>query len=272
GPAAPSTTGCPPTSAGAPAPTRPARPARGPQGGPRFDLARDAIDVRTVSPYFLGLPEERRNALARREVELTGPADYFSVPVDFARRFGGFDPVPVRPPRPARAARCRGQRRQAHDHVRGRLSRGRQPVDARDRRGHRRPVLAARRVPLRPRRRADLPRLARRRPGGRPAATGGPVPHRAPLTGPSDPARAARASSRTAGEVEVVSTCWRALRYATAKASPAGTAMSGCTPVPSQLVPVTGLTERAIGTVISSVGVTGNTSVGCAPPRVVSPI
>ena len=34
----------------------------------------------------------------------------------------------------------------------------------------------------------------------------------------------------------------------------------------------TGLTERAISTVTSRVGVSGKTSVGCAPPRVVSPI
>ena len=66
-----------------------------------FDLARKTIDVQTVSPYFLGLAAGDRTLLQRLEVELTTSADYFSVPVDFSRRSAGFDPVPVRPPRPA---------------------------------------------------------------------------------------------------------------------------------------------------------------------------
>jgi hypothetical protein len=47
--------------------------------------------------------------------------------------------------------------------------------------------------------------------------------------------------------------------------------MSGWTPVPSQLVPVTGLTDRASGMVISNVSVSRNGMVGCAPPPVASP-
>ena len=66
-----------------------------------FDLARDTIDVETFSPYFLGMSPEQRNALAAQEVERTGSADYFSVPIDFRARFDGFDPVPPVPPRPA---------------------------------------------------------------------------------------------------------------------------------------------------------------------------
>src|SRR6185369_4543139 len=69
----------------------------------RFDLARKSIDVETISPYFLGLPAERRNELAQLEVELTGPTNRFSLPVDFAARFAGFAPVPPRAPRPARS-------------------------------------------------------------------------------------------------------------------------------------------------------------------------
>ena len=68
----------------------------------RFDLARNTVDVATFSPYFLGMAARQRDELARLEVELTGPANYFSVPIDFAQRFAGFDPVPVAAPRPAR--------------------------------------------------------------------------------------------------------------------------------------------------------------------------
>ncbi|MGX7669658.1 LamG-like jellyroll fold domain-containing protein [Plantactinospora sp. DSM 117369] len=64
-----------------------------------FDLARNTIDVETLSPWILGQPAERRNALARREVELTDPANRFSLAVDFADRFAGFAPVTRRPPR-----------------------------------------------------------------------------------------------------------------------------------------------------------------------------
>jgi hypothetical protein len=60
----------------------------------RFDLARDTIDVSTISPYFLGMA--RPNALGARETELTGPVDRFSVPIDFAGRFAAFAAKPVR--------------------------------------------------------------------------------------------------------------------------------------------------------------------------------
>jgi hypothetical protein len=69
----------------------------------RFDLARKTIDVETFSPYFRGMPAQRRNELAALEVELTGPVNRFNVDIDFAARFNGFDPVPLPPPLPARA-------------------------------------------------------------------------------------------------------------------------------------------------------------------------
>lgn len=67
-----------------------------------FDLDRDTIDVRTVSPWIMGRAGERLNALERQESELTSDQDYFSVPIDFTRRFAGFAPVPTRPARPAK--------------------------------------------------------------------------------------------------------------------------------------------------------------------------
>jgi len=66
-----------------------------------FDLARNTIDVQTLSPWIMAQPPEVRNLLAREEVELTSDVDYFSVPIDFTARFGGFDPAPARPARPA---------------------------------------------------------------------------------------------------------------------------------------------------------------------------
>jgi hypothetical protein len=68
-----------------------------------FDLARETIDVRTLSPYMQSIPDDRRSELQRLEVELTDPANLFSVPIDFDARFNGFAPVPVRGPRPARS-------------------------------------------------------------------------------------------------------------------------------------------------------------------------
>lgn len=67
----------------------------------RFDLARNTVDVETISPWILGRADERLNELERREIEMTGPQDSFSVPIDFDERFAGFAPVPVRGPRPA---------------------------------------------------------------------------------------------------------------------------------------------------------------------------
>jgi hypothetical protein len=68
-----------------------------------FDLARNTIDVETFSPYFLGMSPEQRDELAALEVERTGPADYFSLAIDFRARFNGFDPAPLPAPRPARS-------------------------------------------------------------------------------------------------------------------------------------------------------------------------
>lgn len=67
----------------------------------RFDLARNTIDVETISPWILGRAGEKLNELERGEVELTGPQDRFAVPIDFEKRFSGFAPVPARGPRPA---------------------------------------------------------------------------------------------------------------------------------------------------------------------------
>ncbi|WP_105971258.1 LamG-like jellyroll fold domain-containing protein [Streptomyces geranii] len=67
----------------------------------RFDLDRNTIDVETVSPWILGRAAKGLNELERQEIELSGDADRFSVDIDFAERFAGFAPVPVRPARPA---------------------------------------------------------------------------------------------------------------------------------------------------------------------------
>ncbi|MET7474304.1 LamG-like jellyroll fold domain-containing protein [Streptomyces sp. NPDC005648] len=67
----------------------------------RFDLDRGVIDVETVSPWILGRAGKGLNELERQEIELSGDADRFSVEIDFASRFAGFDPVPARPARPA---------------------------------------------------------------------------------------------------------------------------------------------------------------------------
>lgn len=66
-----------------------------------FDLARNTIDVETLSPWILDKDPTRRNALEQQEVELTDPTNRFSVAIDFAERFAGFAPVPPRTARPA---------------------------------------------------------------------------------------------------------------------------------------------------------------------------
>ncbi|KOG29191.1 LamG-like jellyroll fold domain-containing protein [Streptomyces resistomycificus] len=66
----------------------------------RFDLDRNTIDVETVSPWILGRAAKGLNELERQEIELSGDADRFSVDIDFAERFAGFDPVPARAARP----------------------------------------------------------------------------------------------------------------------------------------------------------------------------
>ncbi|MEU0647743.1 LamG-like jellyroll fold domain-containing protein [Streptomyces umbrinus] len=74
----------------------------------RFDLDRDTIDVETISPWILGRAAKGLNELERQEIELSGPADRFSVAVDFEKRFSGFAPVPPRAPRPASEMLLRG--------------------------------------------------------------------------------------------------------------------------------------------------------------------
>lgn len=68
-----------------------------------FDLARDVIDVETISPWLLDKRADKLNLLERQEVQRTGAADRFTVEIDFAQRFRNFAPVPVRPARPAEA-------------------------------------------------------------------------------------------------------------------------------------------------------------------------
>ncbi|WP_149823735.1 LamG-like jellyroll fold domain-containing protein [Streptomyces tailanensis] len=65
-----------------------------------FDLDRNAIDVETISPWILGRAAKGLNELERQEIELSGDADRFTVDIDFAARFNGFDPVPARAERP----------------------------------------------------------------------------------------------------------------------------------------------------------------------------
>ena len=67
-----------------------------------FDLARNTIDVETISPWILAQPPEQRTVLAAQEARLTTPVDYFSIPIDFEQRFSSFAPVRKRPGRPAR--------------------------------------------------------------------------------------------------------------------------------------------------------------------------
>jgi hypothetical protein len=67
-----------------------------------FDLELNTIEVETIAPYFLEQPAGERNLLAAQLAELTTTVDRFSVPIDFAERFSGFDPVAVRPARPAK--------------------------------------------------------------------------------------------------------------------------------------------------------------------------
>jgi hypothetical protein len=67
-----------------------------------FDLELGTIEVETVAPYFLDQPAAERNVLAAQLAELTTTVDRFSVPIDFAQRFSKFDPIAVRPARPAK--------------------------------------------------------------------------------------------------------------------------------------------------------------------------
>ena len=68
-----------------------------------FDLARNTIDVETFAPWFLAKRPAARTPLEAETIELTGPADRFSLEIDFAARFAGFDPPSLPAPRPAAA-------------------------------------------------------------------------------------------------------------------------------------------------------------------------
>jgi hypothetical protein len=66
-----------------------------------FDLARNRIDIETLSPWVLGKRADDRNLLEQQEVELTDDVNRFSLAIDFDQRFAGFAPVAPRPARPA---------------------------------------------------------------------------------------------------------------------------------------------------------------------------
>jgi hypothetical protein len=68
-----------------------------------FDLARNAIDVETFAPWFLARDPAQRTPLEAETLELTGDVDRFSLSIDFAARFAGFDPPALPAPRPAGA-------------------------------------------------------------------------------------------------------------------------------------------------------------------------
>jgi hypothetical protein len=73
-----------------------------------FDLVRGVIDVETFSPWFLHKDPEQRSPLEAETVELTGPADRFSLAIPFTQRFAGFAPPVLPPPRPASQVTGRG--------------------------------------------------------------------------------------------------------------------------------------------------------------------
>jgi Concanavalin A-like lectin/glucanases superfamily/Calcineurin-like phosphoesterase len=68
-----------------------------------FDLVRNTIEVETISPWALSRPPAEHNVLAAQEARLTTPVDHFSLPIDFADRFGRFSPVTTALIRPASA-------------------------------------------------------------------------------------------------------------------------------------------------------------------------
>ncbi|GAB3283417.1 LamG-like jellyroll fold domain-containing protein [Kineosporia babensis] len=73
-----------------------------------FDLARNVIDVETFSPWFLDTDPARRSQLGAETIELTGPADRFSVEIDFDERFAAFAGVKAADPVPPAAVLVRG--------------------------------------------------------------------------------------------------------------------------------------------------------------------
>jgi hypothetical protein len=71
-----------------------------------FDLARDVVDVQTLSPWLLA--KSTRTPLEAETVELTGDVDRFRMEIDFRERFAGFAPPVLPAPRPPRAVMPRG--------------------------------------------------------------------------------------------------------------------------------------------------------------------
>ncbi|MDX2645241.1 metallophosphoesterase [Streptomyces sp. PA03-1a] len=66
-----------------------------------FDTVRNVVDVETFSPWFLARDPAKRTPLEAETIELTGDVDRFSLAIDFAERFRGFDQVTPPKPRPA---------------------------------------------------------------------------------------------------------------------------------------------------------------------------
>ena len=71
-----------------------------------FDLARDTIDIQTLSPWLLAKTD--RSTLEAEHVELTSDVDRFSIGIDFRSRFAGFAPPVLPGPRPPRVVMPRG--------------------------------------------------------------------------------------------------------------------------------------------------------------------
>jgi len=73
-----------------------------------FDLERGRVDVSTINPWLLTQPYDSLNELNRQQLELTTDTDRFSLPLDPATRFAGFDQTPPRPARTAKAVTLPG--------------------------------------------------------------------------------------------------------------------------------------------------------------------
>jgi hypothetical protein len=71
-----------------------------------FDLARDTVDVQTLSPWLLA--KSTLTPLEAETVELTGDADRFNIAIDFRARFAGFAPPDLPASRPPRAVMPKG--------------------------------------------------------------------------------------------------------------------------------------------------------------------
>nr|WP_203417632.1 LamG-like jellyroll fold domain-containing protein [Kineococcus radiotolerans] len=68
-----------------------------------FDLARGVVDVETISPWLLSIPEEERSPLQQQALERSTDLDRFSFDLVPTERFAGFAPPVVPQPRPAEA-------------------------------------------------------------------------------------------------------------------------------------------------------------------------